>query len=374
MHELRKFGFSVWARIGLCGPNLLAKHYAGFWVAQRRLSTAFPSDLRFIMAERDYSAFTDEIQEESSTECSLLAGLDQSAAESDTDDSCCISDVHVPPLQVAPQLPCRRAHKKPNSSTDPFSIIPGELLSRILFNLSAEDLTASAAQVCKSFRAAANDGLLWKHMYRLRWDDEAQADEKMPWKAAYMQRDKVEVYDVQRRICRPEMQSLYIQMIVGRRSNCLRPSAVEAALRGPIANSNSLCLANWRRSRGFASIPLHAQHKCTQSSTFTKIVSSVPPLYMCEQCGWAHACDDKCRERIMVNGSGGGAAELVCPISGFCSRAILTDVEEAAQQQGDDGAEEIPGEAGRLARAWTDGYGCSDESELFQLTGGRLTR
>lgn len=53
-------------------------------------------------------------------------------------------------------------------------------------------------------------------------------------------------------------------------------------------------------------------------------------------------------------------------------QAAVGAVQEAAQA--DDGAEEVLGEAGRLARAWTDGYGCCDESELFQLTGGRLTR
>lgn len=68
-------------------------------------------------------------------------------------------------------------------SADAFSEIPGELLSRILFNLSAADLTASAAPVCRSFKAAASDALLWKNIYFLRWGDEAQLDDKAPsWK------------------------------------------------------------------------------------------------------------------------------------------------------------------------------------------------
>lgn len=67
--------------------------------------------------------------------------------------------------------------------------------------------------------------------------------------ATYMQRDQQEVRDIIRRICHPETQSLYIQMVVGRRSKCLRPSAVEAASAGPIANATSRCLDNWRRMR-----------------------------------------------------------------------------------------------------------------------------
>ena len=50
---------------------------------------------------------------------------------------------------------------------------------------------------------------------------------------------------------------------------------------------------------------------------------SEPPVFLCEACGWAHVCDDGCRERIVDGASG----DLVCPISGFCCGRLLTEEE-----------------------------------------------
>lgn len=46
-------------------------------------------------------------------------------------------------------------------------------------------------------------------------------------------------------------------------------------------------------------------------------------MFLCERCGWAHLCDDACKERIVD----AATDMLVCPISGFCSGRVLTEDE-----------------------------------------------
>ena len=46
-------------------------------------------------------------------------------------------------------------------------------------------------------------------------------------------------------------------------------------------------------------------------------------MFLCERCGWAHVCDDACRERIVD----AATDTLVCPISGFCTGRLLTEDE-----------------------------------------------
>jgi hypothetical protein len=46
-------------------------------------------------------------------------------------------------------------------------------------------------------------------------------------------------------------------------------------------------------------------------------------VFLCERCGWAHLCDDTCKERIVD----AATDMLVCPISGFCSGRVLTEDE-----------------------------------------------
>lgn len=53
---------------------------------------------------------------------------------------------------------------------------------------------------------------------------------------------------------------------------------------------------------------------------------SDPPVFLCERCGWAHVCDDACRERMVDAVTG----TLVCPISGFCTGRLLTEEEVRA--------------------------------------------
>jgi hypothetical protein len=51
------------------------------------------------------------------------------------------------------------------------------------------------------------------------------------------------------------------------------------------------------------------------------------PVFLCERCGWAHICDDTCKERIVD----AATDMLVCPISGFCSGRLLTEDEVRLQ-------------------------------------------
>lgn len=57
---------------------------------------------------------------------------------------------------------------------------------------------------------------------------------------------------------------------------------------------------------------------------------SAPPVFLCEGCGWAHTCDEGCRECVVVDVAGVGAGDLVCPISGYCSGRLLSAGEVCA--------------------------------------------
>jgi len=58
------------------------------------------------------------------------------------------------------------------------------VLRRVLSFLSAEDLTASAASVCRAFCAAADDAGLWRRLFAARWGGRQNSTEgsNLSWK------------------------------------------------------------------------------------------------------------------------------------------------------------------------------------------------
>jgi hypothetical protein len=232
--------------------------------------------------------------------------------------------------------------------------LPSELLLRVLSFLSAEDLTASVAPSCRAFRAAADDATSWRPLFAVRWGGTQGTNssnmDNLSWKTRYMERDRLELEEIRRRI-RPPMQQYYLQMTVGRRSEVPKtPSREGSSLAEPGAGRS---LAAWRAARGFRPWPLTVDHGCPGRQTFVPLPGSELPVFLCERCGWAHLCDDTCKERIVD----AATDMLVCPISGFCSGRVLTEDEEAAQLRGrgDDELEPLYG-TGWLARVYIDGY------------------
>ena len=63
-----------------------------------------------------------------------------------------------------------------------------------------------------------------------------------------MERDRVEVEDTKRRVPEP-MRQYYVQMAVGRRSECLSPATLEAAARRPAVTATSRSVAAWRHMK-----------------------------------------------------------------------------------------------------------------------------
>lgn len=49
-------------------------------------------------------------------------------------------------------------------------------------------------------------------------------------------------------------------------------------------------------------------------------------VYVCERCGWAHACGDACTERFVDTASG----MPVCPITALCFSRMMTPWEVRA--------------------------------------------
>ena len=101
-----------------------------------------------------------------------------------------------------------------------------------------------------------------------------------------------------------------MQMAVSKRSLALgREHAGQSA--GPAATRhNHSPVAQWRVEHGFTETPDPA-HTCTGRCTFVNIVDNV---YLCENCGREHVCDEWCKERVMDTANG----MPVCPISGMC--------------------------------------------------------
>lgn len=63
-----------------------------------------------------------------------------------------------------------------------------------------------------------------------------------------MARDKVEVDDIKRRMP-VSLRQYYVQMTIGRRSECLSPAAVDAAAVRPAATAVSRSVAAWRHMK-----------------------------------------------------------------------------------------------------------------------------
>ena len=99
-------------------------------------------------------------------------------------------------------------------------------------------------------------------------------------------------------------------MAVSKRSLALgRDHAGQSA--GPAATRhNHSPVAQWRVEHGFTETP-DPVHSCTGRCAFVNIVDNI---YLCENCGREHVCDEWCKERVMDTANG----MPVCPISGMC--------------------------------------------------------
>ena len=99
------------------------------------------------------------------------------------------------------------------------------------------------------------------------------------------------------------------QMALSKRSIVLgREHAGQAS--APVARSRHSPVAQWRVEHGFTESP-DPDHACKGKCAFVNVVDNV---YLCENCGREHVCDDQCKERVLDTANG----MPVCPISGMC--------------------------------------------------------
>ncbi|CAJ1930780.1 unnamed protein product [Sphenostylis stenocarpa] len=240
-----------------------------------------------------------------------------------------------------------------------FSKVPPELFHNILKFLSSEDLV-SCSLVCRFLSCAASDEALWRRLYCMRWGllPPTRKLRECPWKKLYIQRDGEDMVELVRN-CQNEFKEYYIQMQAAKRSQAPLPSQLKddrIILDKTLADQ----VESWKSSRGLSDAVV-ADHTCSGE---TCSYYQIGDVFICENTGQVHVCDDTCREVIMDPTN----ELLVCTISGHCFDRLLSPSEmepDAEQQQGGvtDEAEPFMG-SGRFARAYLLGYNCADEKEL----------
>ena len=102
----------------------------------------------------------------------------------------------------------------------------------------------------------------------------------------------------------------WVQMAVSKRSLSLgREYAGQGAQPGAARRTHSP-VAQWRVEHGFPESP-DPDRMCPTRCAFINIVDNI---YLCENCGQEHVCDENCKERVLDTANG----MPVCPISGMC--------------------------------------------------------
>lgn len=240
-----------------------------------------------------------------------------------------------------------------------FSKIPPELFPHILKFLSSEDLV-SCSLVCRFLNYAASDESLWRRLYCMRWGLLPLTNKlrESAWKKLYIQRDEEDMVELVRN-CPAEFKEYYIQMQAAKRSQAPLPSQVKddrVILDKTVLDQ----VSTWKKSRGLTDKVITG-HACSGE---TCSYHQIGDVFVCEETGHVHVCDENCREVLLDPNS----EILVCTISGHCFDRLLlpADMEgDPEQQQGGmaDEAEPFMG-SGRFARAYLLGYNCADEKEL----------
>ncbi|XP_021886858.1 F-box protein SKIP31 [Carica papaya] len=178
------------------------------------------------------------------------------------------------------------------------------------------------------------------------------------WKKLYIQRDEEDMVELVRN-CPAEFKEYYIQMQAAKRSQAPLPSQVKddrVILDKTVLDQ----VSTWKKSRGLTDKVITG-HACSGE---TCSYHQIGDVFVCEETGHVHVCDENCREVLLDPNS----EILVCTISGHCFDRLLlpADMEgDPEQQQGGmaDEAEPFMG-SGRFARAYLLGYNCADEKEL----------
>ena len=104
--------------------------------------------------------------------------------------------------------------------------------------------------------------------------------------------------------------TIALQMAVSKRSLSLGRGYVGQGAQAGASRHRHSPVAQWRVENGLPEAP-DTDHVCAGRCSFINIIDNV---YICEQCGREHVCDESCKERVLDTANG----MPVCPISGMC--------------------------------------------------------
>lgn len=302
-------------------------------------------------------------QEEDDFEAEFLADLESKSLHDVAD--------HQPSFkrqkQEAPSTP-DVSETSWNRQTGALGQLPPEVVLRMFGFLSAEDL-ATSAQACHYLAFISSQDELWKRLYCARWSGASTTPgATSSWKSTYMSKDGMEISEVLTGV--PEaLQPLYREMAVSKRSLSLGREHAGQSVQSAVARGRHSPVAQWRVEHGFPESP-DPDHTCQERCAFVNVVDNI---YLCENCGQEHDCDENCKERVLDTANG----MPVCPISGMCFDQLDAGWEEDSEGKADDTLEwgdEGTSLAGRLGQAYTAGYNCNTEEELQQVCGVRMFR
>ncbi|CAH8358522.1 unnamed protein product [Eruca vesicaria subsp. sativa] len=232
-----------------------------------------------------------------------------------------------------------------------FSKVPTDLFRHIFKFLSSEDLL-SCSLVCKFLNFAASDDSLWRRLYCIRWGlmPSTRMLRESAWKKLYIDRDEKDMIELVRS-CPPDFKVYYVQMQAAKRSQAPLPSEMvddKVVLDKTVLDKVSL----WKKSKGLTNKSVIG-HVCLGTKCGYHQIDDV---FICEETGNVHVCDENCKEVIFCPDSGC----MVCTISGLCSDSLVLETDSDTDQE----EAEVLTEKGRFDRAFEFGYNCESEQEL----------
>ncbi|KAJ4878159.1 F-box protein SKIP31 [Raphanus sativus] len=234
--------------------------------------------------------------------------------------------------------------------------VPTEVFRHIFKFLSSEDLL-SCSLVCKFLNFAASDESLWRRLYCIRWGlmPSTRMLREYAWKKLYIDRDEKDMIELVRS-CPTDFKVYYVQMQAAKRSQAPLPSEMvddQVVLDKTVLDK--VCL--WKKSKGLTDKAVIG-HVCLGTKCGYHQIDDV---FICEETGNVHVCDENCKEVIFCPDSGC----MVCTISGLCSDSLVLETDSDTDQE----EAEVLTENGRFDRAFEFGYNCKSEQELERTFG-----
>ncbi|KAG5395223.1 hypothetical protein IGI04_025186 [Brassica rapa subsp. trilocularis] len=242
-----------------------------------------------------------------------------------------------------------------------FSKVPTELFRHIFKFLSSEVDLLSCSLVCKFLNFAASDESLWRRLYCIRWGlmPSTRMLRECAWKKLYIDRDEKDMIELVRS-CPTDFKEYYIQMQAAKRSQA--PLVAQMVDDQIVLDKTVLDkVSMWKKSKGLPDKAV-VGHVCLGTKCDYHQIDDV---FICQETGNVHVCDDNCKEVIFCRESG----NMVCTISGLCSESLLVqDDSDADEEEAEQEAEVLTGR-GRFGRAFEFGYNCESEQELDRSFG-----